>query len=53
MSEMWTRLGQPDLETMLAEIAVNDMQAAALARAVWESIPPQEREQWREQIAAW
>jgi hypothetical protein len=51
MSERWNQLGRPDVETMLAEIAANDTQAAALARAVWEQISPAEQEGWREQIA--
>jgi hypothetical protein len=52
MSEQWLGLGCPDVEIMLAEIAGFDMLAAALARAVWESIPPGERGQWCEQFAA-
>jgi hypothetical protein len=51
MSERWNQLGRPDVETMLAEIAANDMQAAALARAVWEQIGAAEQDQWREQLA--
>jgi hypothetical protein len=51
MSERWDQLGRPDVETMLAEIAANDTQAAALARAVWEQISPAEQEGWREQLA--
>ena len=52
MSDKWERLGRPDVETMLTEIAANDMQAAALARAVWEQIGAAEQQQWREQLAA-
>ncbi len=52
MSDKWERLGRPDVETMLGEIAGYDMQAAALARAVWETIPVGEQPQWKEQLAA-
>lgn len=52
MSDKWERLGRPDVETMLGEIAANDMQAAALARAVWDQIGTAEQDQWREQLAA-
>ncbi len=51
MSDKWERLGRPDVETMLGEIAGYDMQAAALARAVWEQIGAAEQDQWREQLA--
>jgi len=52
MGKKWDQIGQPDLETMLTEIAANDTQAATLARAVWEQISPAEQEDWREQLAA-
>ena len=52
MSDKWERLGRPDVETMLGEIASYDMQAAALARAVWEQIGAAEQDGWREQLAA-
>ena len=52
MSDKWERLGRPDVEAMLGEIASYDTQAAALARAVWEQIGAAEQEQWREQLAA-
>jgi hypothetical protein len=52
MSERWNQLGRPDVETMLGEIATYDIQAAALARAVWEGIPAGEQAQWKEQLAA-
>ena len=52
MSDKWERIGRPDVETMLGEIASYDTQAAALARAVWEQIGAAEQVQWREQLAA-
>jgi hypothetical protein len=52
MSERWNQLGRPDVETMLGEIANYDVQAAALARAVWEQIGEAEHDSWREQLAA-
>ena len=44
MNDKWERLGRPDVETMLGEIATHDMQAAALARAVWEQIGAAEQD---------
>jgi hypothetical protein len=52
MSDRWAQLGQPDVETMLCEVASYDSQAAALAREVWARLPSEEQAQWREQIAA-
>lgn len=51
MSQRWNQLGRPDVETMLAEIASIDIEAAALARAVWEQIGAAEQDSWREQLA--
>jgi hypothetical protein len=52
MVQAWVQLGCPDVESMLAEIAAHDMQAAASARAVWEQIGVHEQAQWREMLAA-
>ena len=52
MSDKWERLGRPDVETMLGEIASYDNEAAAVARAVWEQIGVAEQDSWREQLAA-
>jgi hypothetical protein len=55
MHSAWERMGQPDVEAMLTEIAARDAEAARLARQVWRQLEEQGRPEtiaeWRETLA--